>query len=203
MNPHFLFNCLNSINRYIVKSDPKTASHYLTKFARLMRLILDNSASESITLEKEIQTLQLYIEMERMRFANAFEYTIEVEEGIEPDSLAIPSMLLQPYIENAIWHGLLHKEEGGHLWVRFSQPTEDLLTVEIEDNGIGRQKAKELKSKEAISNKSYGMQISQDRLFLIQELYGLKATVEVKDLRDGQGHDSGTKILVQLPTQAC
>ncbi|UOQ69249.1 sensor histidine kinase [Hymenobacter volaticus] len=202
MNPHFFFNCLNSINRYIVKSDPKTASHYLTKFARLMRLTLDNSASESISLEKEIQTLQLYLDMESMRFDNAFAYAIEVAEEIQPDALTIPSMLLQPYIENAIWHGLLHKKNGGHVWLRFRQPTEDLLTVEIEDNGIGRQKAKELKSKETVSSKSYGMQISQDRLFLIQEVYGLQATVEVKDLQDGQGNGSGTKVLVQLPAQA-
>jgi LytS/YehU family sensor histidine kinase len=202
MNPHFFFYCLNSINRYIIKSDPQTASHYLTNFARLMRFTLDNSASESIPLHKEIETLKLYLDMESMRFDHAFAYAIEVAEEIQPDSLTIPSMLLQPYVENAIWHGLLPKEKGGHLWLRFRQHTEDFLTVEIEDNGIGRQQAKELKGKEAVRHKSYGMQISQDRLFLIQELYGLQASVEVKDLQDEQGQDRGTKILMQLPVQA-
>ncbi|RNI29171.1 sensor histidine kinase [Rufibacter latericius] len=201
MNPHFIFNCLNSINRYIVKSDHKTASGYLTKFSRLIRLILDNSTNENITLDKEIQTLQLYIEMEKLRFDNVFEYSIEVQGDLIPEEISIPSMLLQPYVENAIWHGLLHKESGGKLWVRFREASDDLLVAEVEDNGIGRQKAKELKSKEAIRNKSYGMQITQDRIFLINELYSINATVEVEDLVAPQGGALGTKVKVQMPAK--
>lgn len=200
MNPHFIFNCLNSINRYIVKSDHKTASSYLTKFARLIRLILDNSASDLITLDKEIQTLQLYVDMEVLRFDQAFEYCIEVDEGILPETVSIPSMLLQPYVENAIWHGLLHREaSGGKLWIRFRQTKENSLVAEIEDNGIGRQRARELKSKEVIAKKSYGMQISQDRIFLINELYNINANVLVDDLIDPQGKGRGTKVTVVLP----
>lgn len=204
MNPHFIFNCLNSINRYIVKSDHKTASNFLTKFARLIRLILDNSASENITLDKEIQTLQLYIEMELLRFDKVFDCSIEVDEEIRPESISIPSMLLQPYVENAIWHGLLHRENGrGNLWIRFRQPSEDLLIAEIEDNGIGREKAKELRSKEAIKKKSYGMQISKDRIFLINELYNTNANVQVKDLTDDQGAARGTKVTVEIRGKVC
>ncbi|MHA4845249.1 sensor histidine kinase [Flavitalea antarctica] len=200
MNPHFIFNCLNSINRYIVKSDHKTASNYLTRFARLIRSILDNSASETITLDNEIQTLQLYLDIEKLRFANAFEYSIEVEEGITAETINIPSMLLQPYVENAIWHGLLQKESGTReLWVRFRQARADLLVAEIEDNGIGREKAKELKSKEAINKKSYGMQISKDRIFLINQIYNMQAKVQVEDLVDMYGNAVGTKVTVQIP----
>ncbi|MDQ4140453.1 MAG: histidine kinase [Bacteroidota bacterium] len=200
MNPHFIFNCLNSINRYIVKSDHKTASNYLTKFARLIRLILDNSASENIPLDTEIQTLRLYIDMEKLRFDNVFDYSIEVSEDIAPEEIIIPSMLLQPYVENAIWHGLLHKENGGKLWIRFHQPKEELVIAEVEDNGIGRQKAKELKSKEVIRKKSYGMQITQDRIFLINELYQMNAAVQIEDLFDIEGKASGTKVTVEIPT---
>ena len=203
MNPHFIFNCLNSINRYIVKSDHKTASSYLTKFARLIRMILDNSASDIISLDQEIQTLQLYVEMEVLRFDHAFDYCLEVDEGILPETVKIPSMLLQPYVENAIWHGLLHREAGGgKLWIRFRQTKDNWLIAEIEDNGIGRRKAKELRSKEAIRKKSYGMQISQDRIFLINELYNINANVSVHDLTDHQGNETGTKVTVVLPATA-
>jgi tetratricopeptide (TPR) repeat protein len=203
MNPHFIFNCLNSINRYIVKSDHKTASSYLTKFARLIRMILDNSASDIISLDQEIQTLQLYVEMEVLRFDHAFDYCLEVDEGILPETVKIPSMLLQPYVENAIWHGLLHREAGGgKLWIRFRQTKDNWLVAEIEDNGIGRRKAKELRSKEVIRKKSYGMQISQDRIFLINELYNTNANVSVHDLTDRQGNATGTKVTVVLPATA-
>lgn len=202
MNPHFIFNCLNSINRYIVKSDHKTASGYLTKFSRLIRLILDNSANDIVSLEKEIETLQLYIEMEVLRFDHAFDYVIDVEENIYPESIFIPSMLLQPYVENAIWHGLLHKESGGgKLWIRFRQPAPHILIAEVEDNGIGREQAKAFKSKEGIKNKSYGMQISKDRILLFNELYSTNATVDVEDLRGEQSELTGTKVTLEIPVK--
>lgn len=203
MNPHFVFNCLNSINRYIVKSDHLTASSYLTKFSRLIRLILDNSASETISLDTEIQTLQLYIEMERLRFDHVFESYVEVDANMLPETIYIPSMLLQPYVENAIWHGLLNREDGnGKLWLRFRQPKPNLLIAEVEDNGIGRAKAKELKSKETIRNKSYGMKITEDRIFLINELYHTNANVQVDDLVNSYGEASGTRVTVEMPVRS-
>jgi hypothetical protein len=199
MNPHFIFNCLNSINRYIVKSDHRTASNYLTKFSRLIRSILDNSANEYITLDKEIQTLQLYVEMEALRFDNVFNFSIEVDEGLIPEALSIPSMLIQPYVENAIWHGLLHKETNdGKLAVRFYQQKNNVLIAEIVDNGVGRKKAKELRSKDAIKKKSYGMQITEDRIFLINELYNINAKVTVDDLTNEQGQATGTKVILEV-----
>jgi tetratricopeptide (TPR) repeat protein len=199
MNPHFIFNCLGSINRYIVKSDTKTASNYLTKFSKLIRLILDNSASDHISLDAEIQTLQLYLDMESLRFDDAFEYEIQKDDIVDERNLQLPSMLIQPYVENAIWHGLLQKGEKGKLWVRFKKINGHLLQAEIEDNGIGRKKAAMLKSKELIRHKSYGMQISSDRIRIINYLYRLKNSVSIYDLTDESGNASGTKIIVQIP----
>jgi tetratricopeptide (TPR) repeat protein len=199
MNPHFIFNCLGSINRYIVKSDTKTASNYLTKFSKLIRLILDNSSSDHISLEAEIQTLQLYLDMESLRFDHAFEYEIQKDDNVDECSLQLPSMLIQPYVENAIWHGLLQKEERGKLWIRFKKINGHLLQVEIEDNGIGRKKASVLKSKELVKQKSYGMQISSDRIAIINHLYRLKNSVSIYDLTDADSNAAGTKIVVQIP----
>jgi sensor histidine kinase YesM len=199
MNPHFIFNCLGSINRYIVKSDTKTASNYLTKFSKLIRLILDNSSSDHISLEAEIQTLQLYLDMESLRFDHAFEYEIQKEDNVDECNLQLPSMLIQPYVENAIWHGLLQKSEKGKLWVRFKKINDRLLQAEIEDNGIGRKKAAVLKSKELIKHKSYGMQISSDRIEIINHLYRLKNSVSIHDLVDDNGDAAGTKIILQIP----
>jgi len=199
MNPHFIFNSLASINRYIVKSDVKTASGYLTKFSKLIRLILDNSASDHISLDDEIETLQLYLDMEALRFDHEFDYEIIKDEKLDAFNVQLPSMLIQPYVENAIWHGLLQKEEKGKLWVRFRQINDRLLQVEIEDNGIGRQKAGELKSKELVKKKSYGMQISSDRIQLINSQYQLNNSVAIHDLTDANGNAGGTLIILQIP----
>jgi tetratricopeptide (TPR) repeat protein len=199
MNPHFIFNCLGSINRYIVKSDTKTASQYLTKFSKLIRLILDNSSSDHISLEVEIQTLQLYLEMESLRFDHGFDYEIQTDEQLPSGTVKLPSMLIQPYVENAIWHGLLQKEEKGKLWIRFKKINGHILQAEIEDNGIGRKRAMELKSKGTVKQKSYGMQISSDRIQIINNLYKLNNSVTVHDLTDSIGMASGTKITLKIP----
>jgi hypothetical protein len=206
MNPHFIFNCLTSINRYIVKSDNKTASNYLTKFSKLIRLILDNSATDYISLDTEIQTLQLYMDMEALRFDHAFKYEIQTDDAVSSENISIPSMLVQPYVENAIWHGLLHLPDAnsngkaqGKLWIRFLKEKENILKVEIEDNGVGRQKAKEIESKDTLKKRSYGMQISKDRIELINKLYKYNTAVTVQDLMDDTGMASGTKIILTVP----
>ncbi len=202
MNPHFIFNCLNSINRYIVKSDEKTASSYLTKFSKLIRLILDNSASETISIEKEMETLKLYIDMEALRFDHVFDYTIDAAAEIQYTQTEIPSMLIQPYVENAIWHGLLHKEkERGLLNIHFSKPDDKTVVVTIKDNGVGREKAEAQKSKDALKRKSYGMQITSDRIKLINNLYKMNATVTINDLKNGDGNATGTEVVIQIPVK--
>jgi LytS/YehU family sensor histidine kinase len=141
MNPHFLFNSLNSIDSYIIRNESKKASEYLNNFARLMRLILQNSRSNYINLKDELEALELYMQMESLRFKNKFCYSIAIDENVESSSIVIPPMLIQPYVENAIWHGLMHKTNGteGLVKINISKNADDLLCV-IEDNGIGRKK---------------------------------------------------------------
>lgn len=199
MNPHFIFNCLNSINRYIVKSDGQTASLYLTRFAKLIRLILDNSNSKSVTLSNELEALRLYIEMESIRFEKKFRYQIKVGSDIQPDSVYVPPLIIQPYVENAIWHGLLHKETAGELKIHLYKKTPSLLECIIEDNGVGREKAKELKSKSASQKKSLGMRLTEDRLALLNTAGIASAAIEVEDLKNTEGSAAGTKVVLRIP----
>ncbi|HAP01193.1 MAG TPA: hypothetical protein DCQ93_04635, partial [Bacteroidetes bacterium] len=136
MNPHFIFNCLNSINSFILRNDSDVASEYLTKFSRLIRLVLDNSRSTQISLSSELECLKLFIEMEEMRFSDKFEYSIHVNEKINTETIKVPPLILQPYVENSIWHGLLHKSEKGKLKIDINQQNNYIICV-IEDNGIG------------------------------------------------------------------
>ena len=199
MNPHFLFNCLNSINRYIVINDTVKASGYLTKFSKLIRLILDNSANDTTSLENEIAMLKLYLEMESMRFEGKFTYHIETDRTLAIDTIIIPSMIIQPYIENAIWHGLLNKGDNGHLEINFISKGTEELEVIIEDDGVGRVKAKELKSKNALKNKSYGMKITNDRIKVLNQLYDAAAKVVIEDLYEKNGEAGGTRVILHIP----
>ncbi len=202
MNPHFIFNCLNSINWYIVKSDQATASLYLTRFAKLIRLILDNSNSKTVTLTNEIEALRLYIEMETIRFEKQFTYTITIEDNVQPDHVYVPPLIIQPYVENAIWHGLLHKESPGHLSVHIERKTPTLLECIIEDNGVGRAAAKELKSKSASPGKSLGMKFTESRLALLNKHSNWEASVDIFDLEYDSGEPAGTKVVIKIPIDA-
>jgi ligand-binding sensor domain-containing protein len=199
MSPHFIFNSLNSINRYIVKAEPEKASLYLTKFSKLIRLILDNSNSKIISLEQELNSLKLYVELEALRFNNKFTYSINVNKELNPLSVGVPPMIIQPFIENAIWHGLLHKEmPGGILTISVERFGHGLQCV-IEDNGVGRRKAGELKSKSVNKEKSYGMKITTDRLSMLNGESKI-SSVEIIDLEDGNGQPIGTKVIVKIMT---
>lgn len=199
MNPHFIFNCLNSINRYIVRSDQTTASLYLTKFAKLIRLILDNSNTKNVILSQELEALRLYIEMEALRFDKKFSYEVKVEGNLGTDTVELPPLMIQPYVENAIWHGLLHKSEPGHLSVRVSMNGDSVLHCVVEDDGVGREKARELKSKSATSRKSLGMQLTENRLSLLNKHAELNASVEIIDLKRDDGTPAGTRVILKIP----
>ena len=197
MNPHFIFNSLNSINDFILSNDPDNASGYLTKFSRLMRLILDNSRSEWVILENELKALRLYIELEAVRFDNAFSYSIEISEEISKETVIIPPLIIQPYVENAIWHGLLHREKpGGRITIKIWKNVTELF-IEICDNGIGRTASKNQQSKTSILHKSHGMKITAERLSIVNNVYNVNAKVEVTDLND-QNNSSGTRVLLTL-----
>ncbi len=199
MNPHFIFNCLNSIQFFTAQNDAARASDYLTKFSRLIRLVLENSQSERVTLANELDTLRLYMEMEAMRFRDKVSYCIEVEPGLSAEDIQLPPLLIQPYVENAIWHGLMHREAGGQVRIGVSQPGAGLLRVVIADDGVGRAKAGEYKSKSATKSKSFGLKLTAERIELINQLYQSHTQVRVEDLVDEQGRAAGTRVVVEIP----
>jgi ligand-binding sensor domain-containing protein len=198
MNPHFIFNSLNSINRFILKNEAEAASDYLSKFSRLIRLILQNSNAPTVTLENELEALGLYLEMEALRFDNKFTFRIHCDQEVETEYIEIPPLIIQPYVENAIWHGLMHKQEGGHINIEIGQ-NEAMLLCSIEDDGVGRKRAGELKSKSATKKKSLGMQITAHRLELLNQVQGKQTTVEIVDLVDPGGEPCGTRVVLQIP----
>lgn len=198
MNPHFIFNCLNSINRFILLNEQETASDYLTKFSRLIRMVLDNSRARMVTLENELTALRLYIEMEALRFANKFGYEIYVEENIDTETTEIPPMLLQPYVENAIWHGLMQYNGDGKITISFQQQN-NILIATIDDNGIGRDLARRLKSKSATERKSLGMKMTAERIEMINRIYDTNARVQIIDKVGNTGVAFGTTVKIEIP----
>ena len=197
MNPHFIFNCLSSINRFILKNESKIASNYLTRFSRLMRMVLNNSQKPLISLDDELEMLELYLEMERLRFKNSFDYGITFLNTVDSDNIFIPPLLLQPFCENAIWHGLMNKEGQGRLDIELSMEN-NILNCEIRDNGVGREKAEELKSKSAEKEKSMGLKITTERLALLNSEKGLHTFYKIEDLEDENGNTTGTKVNLRI-----
>ncbi|WP_350284981.1 histidine kinase [uncultured Croceitalea sp.] len=195
MNPHFIFNALNSVNNYIAKSDERSANRFLSEFSVLMRTVLENSEEDFIPLSKELELLRLYVKLEHSRFPEKFEYEVNIGEHLDVDAFEIPPMLLQPYIENAIWHGLRYKEEKGFLKIGLQQLTKDLLQIEISDNGIGRKKSSELKTRNQRKQRSKGMGNIKKRIAILNDMYRNKLEVSINDLfEDG----TGTKVALKL-----
>lgn len=200
MNPHFIFNCLNSIKLYTTQNNGAAASEYLTKFSKLIRLVMENSAKGKILLSAELDMLRLYIELEAMRFKDKLQYTIHLEEDVEPDFIELPPLLLQPYVENAIWHGLMPKEEGGRLTIEVAMNnSESLLRVSITDTGIGRVKSADFQSEKPSKHESYGMKVTSDRIALINQVYKTGADVRIDDLTSVDGKAEGTRVIIQIP----
>lgn len=199
MNPHFIFNCLNSIEFFTANNEPEKASEYLNKFSRLIRLVLENSRSEKVALDNELETLKLYMDLEAMRFKGKIDYSINIDPALDSGQIEIPPLLIQPFVENAIWHGLMHKEAGGHINIDVTENSNNILRITITDNGIGRTKAAELKSKSATKSKSFGMKVTSERIDLINQLYNTHTSILVDDLYDASGQAIGTKVVVEIP----
>ena len=193
MNPHFMFNTLNSINSYIIENKSNEASKYLTIFSKLMRNILENSKYSEITLEKELQTLKLYIQLEAVRLDNKFDYSITVAQNIDIETLKIPPLILQPFVENAIWHGLHNKKEYGNLRINISLETETLLKIQIIDDGVGRKATSNIK-KQQTNHKSYGIEITVSRLKMLNEVN----SVEIIDLYNNHEIPNGTQVNLKI-----
>ena len=195
MNPHFIFNALNSVNGFIARNDELNANKYLIRFSKLMRSVLDNSESDFIPLSDEISLLELYLQLEHSRFADKFDYDFNVDENIDIRTYQIPPMLIQPYIENAIWHGLRYKESGGLLSVNISKE-QDKLAITIKDNGIGRTKSKELKSENQKKMKSRGIKNTQKRLEILEKIYKKEIHLSIKDVGE---NGEGTLVEIIIP----
>jgi sensor histidine kinase YesM/ligand-binding sensor domain-containing protein len=198
MNPHFIFNSLNSINWFIQQNNQAKASEYLTKFSKLVRLILQNSKASLIPLECELESLALYLDLEEMRFDYHFSYKISVPSDMDKSLLKVPPLIIQPYVENAIWHGLLHQDKKGQLEIVVIEE-DDQLFFKITDNGIGRNQAAVLGSKSATKHKSMGMQITGERIAQLQRLGAKESSVKIYDLLLMDGSAGGTEVVIKIP----
>jgi putative methionine-R-sulfoxide reductase with GAF domain/ligand-binding sensor domain-containing protein len=201
MNPHFLFNSLSSIQHLVVSQQTSRAYKYLTVFSNLLRSLLQYAESNFISLDKEMAMLRMYLDLETLRFDESFKYTIDVDESLTQEDVLLPSLMVQPFAENAIWHGLMHKEGDKKLHIRFNNHHDDYLTCIVEDNGIGRRAAAAIRRKNisTMVHESKGIRIIEERLKLLQQKTGKPAHVEIIDKADDAGGPAGTKIMIVIP----
>ncbi len=198
MNPHFVFNCLNSIQSLILQQEISKASLYLNKFSKLMRRILESSYTSFNTIHDELQNLQLYLELEKLRFGDNFTFRIQVDAGIDIQA-ELPTMLLQPYVENAIIHGVSKQTSKGEV-VIVIQKVDDVVRITIDDNGIGRLASAQIKKLKAFSEKSRGNQLTEEKIQMINQIYGLEVSVTIIDKYNDIGTSAGTKVVLLIKT---
>ena len=199
MNPHFMFNALSSIQEFINNSDLASANLYLSRFASLVRSVLNNSTQERISLGEEVSQLELYLTLENLRFDQRIRYDILIERPLQANKVFIPTMIIQPFVENALNHGLFHQKGEKTLQIRFQQMGENKLHCQIEDNGIGRQRALAINQNKKYKGKSKGIQVTRDRLELINKTNEGKIALEIEDLVDAEGNPSGTLVHLIVP----
>lgn len=200
MNPHFLFNSLNSIKLYIINNEQKNAVHYLNKFSKLVRKILEASSVREIPLAEELETIDLYMNIENIRFSNEINFKVIVDEGIDTHTIRIPSLILQPFLENALWHGLSSKTGEKNISLHISKDTKGYIHISITDNGVGREAAEKLKKNKVLKRKSVGIEITKERLANFSKDYLNTFHVEIIDLYDKQDQPNGTKVILHIPT---
>lgn len=186
MNPHFIFNSLNSVNQFIAQNNELGANKYLSAYSQLMRNMMESSGDDFISLSNELELIKKYLDLEHLRFQDVFDYEINVDESLDTDALKIPNMLLQPHIENAIWHGLRYKEEKGFLSVSINGQG-NKISIKIVDNGIGREKSRSLKTKNQKLHKSRGIVNIEERISLLNRLYRLNIDMKTIDLKNAEG----------------
>ena len=201
MNPHFLFNSLSSIQHLVVSQQTSRAYKYLTVFSNLLRSLLQHAEANFISLDHEMAMLRMYLDLETLRFDESFHYTIDVDESLEQEEVLLPSLMAQPFAENAIWHGLMHKEGDKQLHIFFSNHNDDYLTCIIDDNGIGRKSAAAIRRKNisTMVHESKGIRIIEERLSLLQKKTGKPASVEIIDKMDELNAPAGTRVVITIP----
>lgn len=195
MNPHFIFNSMNSISSYILQKDIDTANDYLGRFAKLMRLILDLAAKRFIPIADEIELLEQYMAAEAMRFENKFTWLVEVDDDLDSEEIMLPTMILQPFVENAIWHGFSSKKTAGFIYIQFKKLGGSLLCT-VKDNGIGRV---ESQKKKPANHGSSAVMLTEQRLLLLEKKGSFEANLEIIDLYDYDGSPTGTSVEIRLP----
>ncbi len=200
MNPHFIFNCLNTIKYFITTNNHQSANKYLGKFSKLLRMFLDQSKSVTITLEQEINLLRLYIELEQMRFSEGFNFHLQVESDLDYRNIELPGTLFQPYVENAINHGLINLKRKGNLSITFKEDNGILLGT-IDDDGIGRDESKKLKSQSTLNHTSHGMKLIEDRIKTINFIKNSTSETQITDKRDKDNKPIGPQIIIKIPLQ--
>ena len=198
LNPHFIFNSLNTLKHFLISGKARQGVRFVNKFAGLLRMILSQSQQTETTLGSELEFVELYLNLEQMRSEDSFEWELEVEEGLEPDQLMVPPLLIQPFAENAVWHGLMPKEEHRKLWLRVFRKNQ-LLCLEVEDNGVGREKAAEFRSQRSHRQASYGTEISRQRLHHLMEEGASYEPLKITDLKSDEGRALGTRVTLVLP----
>jgi signal transduction histidine kinase len=201
MNPHFIFNSLNSIRYFILKQDEEKAIEYIELFSKLLRMILDYSKRDLITLEEELQALELYVKFEKERFNQKFEYQIILDKELSGKLVAIPPLLLQPFAENSIWHGLMHQDKKGCLTIKIQKTSSTEMTIIIEDNGVGREKAAEIAARNGKKHQSHGMEITKSRIEMINETWNSRFGFKIEDLKSDDGKATGTRVVFTIKIQ--
>jgi len=200
MNPHFLFNSLNSIKLYIINNEKKNAVHYLNKFSKLVRKILEASSQREIPLAEELETVDLYMNIENIRFSNEINFKIKVDKALDVHTIRIPSLILQPFLENALWHGLSSKEGEKNISLEVQKAQDGFIKISIVDDGVGRDAAEKIKQGKVLKRKSVGIDITKERLANFSKDYQNSFHVEIIDVYDDSNNPSGTKIVLHIPT---
>lgn len=195
MNPHFIFNSLNSVNQFISENNELEANKYLTSYSNLMRNMMENSNKDFVSLNNEVEQLKKYLDLEHLRFNEKFDYEITIDEALDGDAVFVPNMLLQPHLENAIWHGLRYKEGKGFLKLDFKL-TNNLIKVTIDDNGIGLKKSQELKTTNQKVHESRGVTNTRERISLLNELYKKNISFEISEK---ESPETGTRVEINFP----
>ncbi len=199
MNPHFIFNSLNAIKLYIIDNEKENAVYYLNKFSKLIRKILASAREKENTLAEEIETLKLYLEIENIRFHNEIESSFSIDKKLNLNTLKIPTLILQPFIENSIWHGLSSKKGSKKITILFEKEANSFLKITIDDNGIGRKKSSEIKNNKIHQKESIGIKLTEERLSNFTKDLQLNYTLEYIDLYDVNNNAKGTKVFLKIP----
>ena len=203
MNPHFIFNSLNSIKLYIINNEKENAVYYLNKFSKLIRKILVASSEKENSLEDELDTMKLYMNIENIRFSNEIDFEIKVDETINTASMKVPTLVLQPFLENAIWHGLSSsKKDDKKVVLHVYRTQDDFVTISITDNGIGRKEADKINRDKLLKRKSVGIAITKARLANFSKGYSNDYSIDINDLHDDNGNPTGTRVIVDIPTRS-